>query len=148
MYSVTKVLKNYPCSHRQPYHSGHCQFLHGYERTFVLEFTANELQIKTNFVIDFGGLEMKAIKKFLDEKFDHTTLLNSNDPEMDYFLQKDNICFKIVILENVGMEYSSKYVLEGVNTILQFSKDCVERGVRCFRVTTRENEKNSATYEK
>jgi 6-pyruvoyltetrahydropterin/6-carboxytetrahydropterin synthase len=141
VYSSTKSYFNYSCAHRQWRHGGHCAFVHGYDRSFHFWFAARELT-DTNFVMDFGKL--KDLKAFLDEHFDHTLLLNADDPLMDDFkaLAKKGAA-KIVVLPNVGMEGTSKWLWDHVNNWLLET----EGGrVGCIKVETREHEKNSAYY--
>ena len=73
-FSCSKSYEDFPCSHRQWRHDGHCRFVHGYSRTFTFWFAAKELD-KNGFVVDFSGL--KPLEKRLKEQFDHTFLVNS-----------------------------------------------------------------------
>ena len=92
--------------------------------------------------MDFGGL--KEIKAFLEDKFDHTLLINEDDPEIDFFQQmhQKDLC-KLVVLPNVGMEGSAKYIFEWVQKWLE--KETNDR-VSLYSVECMENEKNSAIY--
>lgn len=93
--------------------------------------------------MDFGKL--KPLKAFLDKNFDHTLLLNTDDPLLADFgaLEKKGAA-RIVVLPNVGMEGTSKFIWDHVNDWL-----LKEEGGRvcCIKVETREHEKNSAFYE-
>ena len=53
--------------------------------------------------MDFGGL--KHIKAWLEDKFDHTLLINEDDPEMEFFKEMDRkgLC-RLRVLPNIGME--------------------------------------------
>ena len=92
--------------------------------------------------MDFGGL--KEIKVFLEDKFDHTLLINEDDPEIDFFEQmhQKDLC-KLVVLPNVGMEGSAKFIFEWVQKWLE--RETNDR-VSLFSVECMENEKNSAIY--
>jgi len=141
LFFSTKTFKNYPCAHRQWRHNGHCAFIHGYSRQFKLTFSAKALT-ETHFVMDFGGL--KSVKDFLFQHFDHTLLINSDDPMLVYFkeLEKLGAC-RLVILQNVSMESTSLFVWQNVNQILlerELGRVC------CHSVETRENDKNSGIY--
>ena len=87
MFKSTKRFSNFSCAHRQPAHDGHCQFLHGYSRSFYFVFGADEVDPATHFVMDFSGL--KKVKAWLDDTFDHTCLINADDPELELFKQLD-----------------------------------------------------------
>jgi 6-pyruvoyltetrahydropterin/6-carboxytetrahydropterin synthase len=92
--------------------------------------------------MDFGGL--KHIKAWLEDKFDHTLLINEDDPEMAFFEEMDRkgLC-RLRVLPNIGMEGSAKYIFDYVDPWVQEQTD---GRVRVFSVECRENEKNSAIY--
>jgi 6-pyruvoyltetrahydropterin/6-carboxytetrahydropterin synthase len=142
MYISTKKFIGYPCAHRQWKDVGHCSFIHGYSREFMFWFKAKELDDK-NWVMDFG--DFKEFKLFLDDYFDHSCLINIDDPEMPLFKEMDKKgIIKLRILENVGMEGTSKFLHTKMNEYLNTK---TKGRVWCFRVETRENEKNSGMYE-
>lgn len=137
----TKIFRNFPCSHRQHRHDGHCAFVHGYSRSFHFEFACSELT-DTNFVMDFGGL--KTLKKFLEEHFDHTLLLNEDDPLLpDFRALEEKGAAKIVVLPNVGMEGTARWLFYEATKII----DATENGrVWITQIEVRENDKNSAIF--
>lgn len=140
--SSTKSFIGYPCAHRQWAHKGHCKFVHGYSRSFHMKFTAHTLQRYTNFVIDFG--QLKPIKRWLESMFDHTCLINQDDPELHFFQQAhDKGLIDLRILPNVGMEATSQLVADYVNDWLY---EETKGRVWCYEVETQENEKNSAIW--
>ena len=53
-FSCSKSYEDFPCSHRQWRHEGHCRFVHGYSRSFTFWFTAKKLDLN-GFVVDFSG---------------------------------------------------------------------------------------------
>ena len=93
--------------------------------------------------MDFGGF--KEFKLFLDDTFDHTCLINQDDPELPLLKELDSKgIIKLRVLESVGMEGTSLFLYKKMNEYL----DKKTNGrVWCFRVETRENEKNSGIYE-
>lgn len=142
MYISTKKFIGYPCAHRQWRDEGHCRFIHGYSREFTFWFKALNLDDKS-WVMDFGGF--KDFKNFLEDYFDHSCLINNDDPELPLFKEMDKKgIIKLRILENVGMEGTSKFLHEQMNAYLD---QRTGGRVYCFRVETRENEKNSGIYE-
>jgi 6-pyruvoyltetrahydropterin/6-carboxytetrahydropterin synthase len=60
----------------------HCRFIHGYALAVKLEFEACELDVR-NWVVDFGSL--KSLKGWLEDTFDHKTLVAEDDPEVQRF---------------------------------------------------------------
>ena len=141
-FQSTKSYYNYPCSHRQWRHKGHCAFVHGYSRSFHFVFAANELD-ECGFVVDYGGL--KELKDHLDRTFDHTLLLNLDDPLMKKFeeLEELGACDISVLPYGVGMEGTARYLCEWTDNLVREKTDG-----RCWVVSaeSRENDKNSSIY--
>lgn len=141
-YSSTKSFYNYPCAHRQWRHEGHCALVHGYSRSFHFWFQCHNLD-PHGFVVDFGGL--KKFKVFLDDWYDHTLLLNEDDPLLPQFreLEKQGAC-RIKTGKNIGMEGTANFLYQVINQLLE-----EQTGGRawCFKVEVRENDKNSAVFE-
>ena len=81
-FSCSKSYEDFPCSHRQWRHEGHCRFVHGYSRSFTFWFTAKKLDLN-GFVVDFSSL--KPLENRLKEQFDHTFLINKDDPLLNYW---------------------------------------------------------------
>jgi 6-pyruvoyltetrahydropterin/6-carboxytetrahydropterin synthase len=141
MYRSTKSFYHLPCAHRQWRDDGHCQFVHGYDRSIHMVFQCTALDDKM-WVMDFGGL--KQVKAWLEDLFDHTLLINEDDPEKAFFedMDKRGLC-KLRIMPNIGMEGSAKYVFDYMEKWLL--KETAGR-VQIYSVECRENEKNSAVY--
>ena len=72
----------------------HCHFLHGYSLAFTFTFGCDHLDNK-NWAVDFGGL--KPLKKWLEDSFDHKTVVDINDPHMDEFkrLEENDLIWEI-----------------------------------------------------
>ena len=116
-YTCSKHFEDFPCAHRQWSHPGHCRFVHGYSRSFTLWFVANELDPQ-GFVVDFSSL--KAIEERLKKQFDHTFLVNSDDPLLsDWKILKEKGAIDLRIMDNVGMEGSAKLLWEWANELLK-----------------------------
>ena len=87
---------------RQPKAHSHCKYLHGYSLAFKFTFGASELDEK-NWVVDFGGL--KALKKWLEDSFDHKLVLDRDDPMLYKFTELENAGLaEITLLDGVGVE--------------------------------------------
>ena len=142
MFRSTKRFTGFSCCHRQPAHHGHCKYLHGYSRAFYFVFECTELEPDTHFVMEFGGL--KTVKAWLDDMFDHTCLINADDPELELFKQMDaSGLIQLRVLPNVSMEATAKFVADHVQEMLNKQ----EGGrVSVYAVECRENDKNSAWY--
>ena len=141
-FTCKKTYENFPCSHRQWRHEGHCRFVHGYSRSFSFCFIAKALDIN-GFVVDFSSL--KPLEKRLYDHFDHTFLINKDDPLMNYWEKLHNLeALDLRIMENVGMEYSSKLIWEWAN---EYLKEKYQGRACCFFTESKENNSNKASFE-
>ncbi len=141
-YRSTKRFWNFPCCHRQHKHDGHCRFIHGYSREFKFWFECTRLD-ENNFVVDFSALD--ELKSWLEHMFDHTVLINADDPERALFEQMhEREIVDLRILPSVSMEATAKHVFEYADGLVREST-----GGRCWvaKVMVAENDKNSAEYE-
>lgn len=141
MFTVTKKYSDFPAAHRQPKHEGHCHFIHGHNWAWEITFTCDELD-KNGFVVDVGGLDV--VKRFFNDHFDHTLVVNGDDPLIDKGLKSlDELGFvQLVVVDNCGMEGLARFVFHQVNKIV---KDW-GRGLKVINVRCWEDSKNSASY--
>ena len=63
----------------------HCSLLHGYSIGIKLVFESETLDDR-NWVMDFGGL--KPFKEWSEWMFDHTTIIATDDPHLEKFLDR------------------------------------------------------------
>ena len=120
----------------------HCKFLHGYALSFKLTFEASTLDNR-NWVVGFGDL--KPVKKFLEDTFDHKTVVAADDPCMGTFQNmRDAGVIDMIVLPSVGCESFAKLVYNKVASIL-LELDQVN-DVKLLSVECREHEGNSAIY--
>lgn len=121
----------------------HCNQLHGYALSFKFEFEATELDNR-NWVVDFGGL--KALKKALEDTFDHKTVVASDDPKLEEILRLSEAgVADIVIVDSVGCEKFAEMAYGIASSILHslgYSPRVRVRSVEC-----REHGANSAIFE-
>jgi 6-pyruvoyltetrahydropterin/6-carboxytetrahydropterin synthase len=140
-HTCSKTFSGYPCTHRQWRHSGHCRFVHGYSRSFTFWFQATALD-QHGFVVDFSSL--KALEAQLAEQFDHTFLVNADDPLLATWQQlHEQGALDLRVMTNVGMEASAELVWSWANALLRERED---GRACCFKVEARENEKNAACF--
>lgn len=142
VFTSTKSYYNFPCAHRQHKHDGNCALIHGYSRSFHFLFGCNQRD-KNGFVVDYGKL--KTVKWWLEDKFDHTLLLNEDDPFIETFrdLASQGVCKLIEMPAGVGMEATAEWVFFEVQKILD-----EETKGRCWLVQVEccENDKNSSIF--
>jgi 6-pyruvoyltetrahydropterin/6-carboxytetrahydropterin synthase len=90
------------CAFRQWRADSHCRQLHGYALAVRVEFAAGHLD-ERNWVVDFGAL--RDFKAWLEETFDHATIVAIDDPELEWF--RDGAArgvLRLVEAANVGCE--------------------------------------------
>lgn len=154
MYRSTKLFDNYSVAIRQhkAQHS-HCQLLHGYAFKFKVIFESTQANLEEqlddmNWIVDFGGFKDKPIgnglKAWMDDMFDHTMLIEEDDPYRDIFEQMGQMGLaKVHFLPKMGAESIAKMVYDKFNDVLSKTDAarCRVYSVECF-----ENDKNSAIY--
>lgn len=140
----TKKFIGFPCAHRQWRHDGHCKYIHGYSRDFYFVFEADYLDDK-GFVKDFS--DFTDLKQWLTDKFDHTLLINPDDPLMSKFLELESLgaCKLVVPPYGVSMEGVAKWIYELWAPKLEEIRDG-EHYISLVKVEVHENEKNSGGY--
>lgn len=156
MYRSTKLFSNYSVALRQhkAQHS-HCKLLHGYALEFKVIFEPTDEARKSddglddmNWVVDFGGFKDAPIgnglKSWMDDMFDHTTLIEKDDPYLDFFQTAGmEGLLKLQVMEKMGCESLAKLVYDRFNEVLSKTDGnrCQVYSVECF-----ENDKNSGIY--
>ena len=141
-FTCSKHFQGFPCCHRQWKHDGHCRFVHGYNRSFSFWFAAEKLD-QFGFVVDFSSLN--SLNERLKEQFDHTFLVNSDDPLLSKWRELHAAeALDLRIMENVGMEASAKLVWGWANELL---RDRESGRTCCWRTEAVENHSNSASYQ-
>lgn len=150
-YLSTKKFDNFSVAIRQwkAQHS-HCQLLHGYAFEFKVWFASveaiEEKQLdEMNWIVDFGLFSRNGLKDWLNDMFDHTTIIEADDPQLDSFKMMEELgLLKLVVLDKIGAESAAKLVFDKFNDV--FSK--TEGGrVKVVKVECNENSKNSGIYE-
>jgi len=143
MITITKSWRDLPAAHRQPKHDGHCRLVHGHNWGFDVTITCERLD-ENGFVVDVGKL--KKVKEWLESVFDHTLLINEDDPLVTEFREfHKRGLVNLVIVPNCGMEGLAKLVAGGIQLVLTNDFGS-ERGLLVTSVTCFEDSKNSATY--
>ena len=140
-FTSSKTFRGFPCAHRRWRHEGHCAHVHGYDRTFIIWFAAHE-RTENGFVMDFG--QLKPVKNWLEQHFDHTLLLDEDDPLLPEFraLEAAGAC-TLITFDDVGMEGTAQFVYRWVDAWVRGE---TEGRVWVTSVEVCENEKNSARF--
>lgn len=114
----------------------HCRFLHGYALEVKFTFQALATDDR-NWVQDFGGL--KRIKQWLEENFDHKTLVAKDDPDYRYFADLRNQgIIDMNVVDHVGCEALAKMIFDAA----------ISNYPQLYSVEVREHAGNSAIYKR
>lgn len=155
MFYSTKLFDNYSIALRQwkAQHS-HCQLMHGYALEFKVIFASNTPEDLNNglddmnWIVDYGSFKEppqgNGLKSWLNDYFDHTTLIEKDDPYLPLFedMAMSGIC-KLKIMDKMGAESLAKLVFDKFNDVLSKTDGgrCKVVSVECF-----ENKNNSSIY--
>jgi len=141
MYQIKKKFGPYPFAHRQHKHNGHCSFVHGHNWYFEVILEGDELD-DVGFVYDFG--KFKRFKHWLEYMFDHTLLINKDDPNIDDFIERNGELWDMREVDGGSSELIAKTVFEFLHALLNNTMD----SDKLVSVRVIEDEKNSAIYER
>lgn len=141
-HTITKTYDNLKAAHRQWRHCGHCAFVHGENWRVDITFRAKELDHQ-NFVYDFGAL--RPLRAQLENCFDHTLLIDADDPERAFFeeMHKRKLA-DVRFLPSAGAEGLAQWVFELADSYI---REASSERVRCVKVVVFEDLRNSSTYE-
>jgi 6-pyruvoyltetrahydropterin/6-carboxytetrahydropterin synthase len=149
-FQSTKLFDGFSTCFRQwKADSTHCKYLHGYAVSFRVWFEGD--LDERNWVWDFGGMKRakhkiggKSPKDFFTYLLDHTTIVASDDPYLDKFVQmdKDGI-IQLRVLPATGCERFAEYLYRQIN---RFLKEETKGRVRAIKVEVYEHDRNSASY--
>ena len=150
-YKSTKIFDNYSVAIRQwkAQHS-HCQLLHGYSFEFKIWFESIE-EVEENqldemsWIVDFGIFSRNGLKDWMNDMFDHTLLIEKDDPYVDFFKDMEQYKLaKVKVMDRMGAESMAKLVSDKFND--WFSKNEGGR-IKVSKVECFENKNNSGIYE-
>lgn len=143
MFTVTKTYRDLPASHRQHGHTGRCRLIHGHNWQFDIRFGCRERD-ENKFVIDVGAL--KPVGQFFQDYFDHTLLLNHDDPDLKTY-QADPNC-KVMVVPDCSMEGLACLAHGIITRILhaEFRSSVEGRGLFVIDVVCWEDSKNQACF--
>lgn len=151
--STKEYVDAFPVAYRQwraddkPDGKPGCNKIHGYAFSMKFYFGCNDLDSR-NWCVDYGSL--RSLKDFLEDQFDHTLLVSSDDPEIEWYREasKRNIA-KVIELPHLGCEALADMLYRYVNGVFipeQWGTGEANR-IWCFRVEIRETQSNMAYRE-
>ena len=134
----------FSCAFRQWRAESHCRLIHGYALKFEFVFESDELDVR-KWVVDFGSL--KSLKGWLEDMFDHTTLVAEDDPHLEWFKEAHaKGLIDLRILPSVGCEKTAEYVFEYAEMWLTDNGYTPRVSLRSVQVW--EHEGNSAKHQR
>tara|TARA_R100000231_G_scaffold55987_2_gene46630 strand:- start:355 stop:807 length:453 start_codon:yes stop_codon:yes gene_type:complete len=135
--------KGLSCCFRQFKAESHCKYLHGYSLGIAVEFKATELDDK-NWVVDFGSL--KNLEKEFKHYFDHKTLVDKDDPHLEWFETGQDLgLLDLVILDDgVGCEMFAYKIYKISKKWLEDSK--FQGRCEITKIEVKEHDSNSVIY--
>jgi 6-pyruvoyltetrahydropterin/6-carboxytetrahydropterin synthase len=114
-FHLRELFDSLPCCHLSWANQGKRFFLHGYERTFEVEFACAETESDT--VVNSSTV--REIRAALRYQFDHTTLMAVDNPQRDLFeLLAERGVIDLRIMDNTGMEGSAAWVFDTAEQIV------------------------------
>lgn len=145
-FTTTKeYIDAFPCAYRQWRADSHCKFLHAYAFSMKFYFGSDDQDVRGWGGVDYGGL--KELKYFLDDLFDHKTLVSLDDPKIELYreMQRQGIC-ELTELPGLGCENLADYLYKYVNGV--YIPDVLGSGTAertwCYKVEVRETQSNMA----
>jgi hypothetical protein len=140
-FHMRTLVDNLPCCHRSWANQGKRFFLHGYERTFEIEFACAETEPDTGLVVECSSVvEVRAALRY---QFDHTTLIAQDDPQRDLFeMLAERGVIDLRIMDNTGMDGSAAWAFDAAERIIGLAT-----GGRVWvsRIEARESRNNVVT---
>ena len=136
MYTIEKTFK-IPMGHRLSKHKGLCKNFHGHNFVIKVEVGSDILD-SNDMVMDFS--DIKKVVNHILEKFDHTMLLNKNDPMKDQFFVLD---FRNWLFEcDPTAEVLCKYFFDEISIALS----AIRPYAKVLSVSIWENDDSKAKY--
>ncbi len=122
----TRIIE-FDAAHRVIGHQNKCKFLHGHRYKVEASFSANELD-SLGVVIDFGIIKEK-LGKWLDDNWDHTTILSSLDQKLGSDITEITNQKIYYLNNNPTAENMANYLLN--NICPEVFKD---ESIKCFKI--------------
>lgn len=130
------------CAFRQWRANSHCNQLHGYALAVRIVFGAKCLD-ERGWVVDFGGL--KALKLAIQDRFDHKTIVASDDPHLTWYREAERLgILSVTEMKRTGCESFAEEIYHLATFWIQSYGDMN----RCHVVSVevKEHGANSAIY--
>ena len=139
MYFVSRELKQFSAAHRlNKNYRGKCQHLHGHNYTARVTLATEQLD-QFDFVMDFDDIK-RLFDSWLQEHWDHVTLVSEHDDALIAFLKAENQRFFIIPGGvNTTAEVLAQYLFHQFNSF-------IGDGIALTRVDVFESARSEASY--
>ena len=115
--------------------------IHGYAIKVHFEFSTKKLDHR-NWAVDFGSL--KPLKGWLEDMFDHKTLVACDDPKISIFREMEVAgLIQLRVVPSAGCEAMARIIYEYTE---QWLKDAGYVHIQLEEVTVAEHAGNAAKY--
>mgnify|MGYP003670474693 FL=1 len=119
----------------------HCHLLHGYSLGFKFTFGCSDLDNK-NWAVDFGGL--KPLKAWLEDNFDHKTVIDQEDTYLYKFLELQQLDLaEVRIFNGVGAEKFAEHAWKFADELI---REATDNRCWCVSAECSEHGANSAIF--
>ena len=150
MYFVSRELKQFSAAHRlnKNYH-GKCQHLHGHNYTVRVTLATPQLD-PFDFVMDSDDIK-RLFDEWLQEHWDHVTLVSEQDDTLITFLKNEKQRFFIIPGgANTTAEVLAQYLFHQFSTIIadEVALGFSSNAVTLTRVAVLESARSEASYER
>ncbi|MGE9296351.1 MAG: 6-pyruvoyl trahydropterin synthase family protein [Puniceicoccales bacterium] len=140
MITCRKTYADIPFAHRQPYHDGHCAFIHGHNWTLTVTFACRERD-QNGFVIDYGKLGF--IKEWINDNLDHACVFRRDDPLRIQLVAAAPEAWKVYLVEDCSNEGLAMHIHEVLDKLV---REASEGRVWVAEIDLLEDSKNAARY--
>lgn len=140
MITCRKTYADIPFAHRQPFHDGHCAFIHGHNWTLTATFASDERD-ENGFVIDYGKLGF--LKDWINEHLDHACVFRRDDPLREVLVKAAPEAWKVYLVDDCSNEGLAMHLHEVFDELV---REATQGRVRVVEIDLMEDSKNAARY--
>lgn len=141
MITCRKTYRDVPFGHRQPFHDGHCAFIHGHNWAITVTFACRERD-ENGFVIDYGKLGF--LKDWIAENLDHACVFRRDDPLREKLVNAAPEAWKVYLIDDCSNEGIAMHLCEVFDALVRKNS---QGRAWVEAVEVEEDSKNAARYE-
>jgi len=135
-----KIFADIPFAHRQPFHDGHCAFVHGHNWRLTVTFACRERD-ENGFVLDYGKLGF--LKEWIEENLDHACVFRRDDPLREPLVAAAPEAWKVYLVDDCSNEGLAKHIFDVFDRLV---RDFTGGRAWVVDIDLMEDEKNGARF--